>query len=157
MSNPILSKSKGEKVSSPEQLNDYIKVSNVGVWIILSVLFVLLVSVFVWATFGSVTEDITTVGVAQNGTVTCYVEDISGLQVGNEVHIGSQKGAVSAISKTPLSKKSVSEKYDEYTAYCLNPAEWNYEITVECASCKDGMQTLYIIYNSVHPISFLKG
>lgn len=70
MSNPILSKSKGEKVSSPEQLNDYIKVSNVGVWIILSVLFVLLVSVFVWATFGSVMEDITTVGVAQDGTAT---------------------------------------------------------------------------------------
>ena len=47
MSNPILSKGSGEKVRSPENLNDYIKVSNIGVWVILGVLLLLLVSVFI--------------------------------------------------------------------------------------------------------------
>ena len=39
--NPILSKGNGEKVRSPENLNDYIKVSNIGVWVILGVLLLL--------------------------------------------------------------------------------------------------------------------
>ena len=38
MSNPILSKGNGEKVRSPENLNDYIKVSNIGVWILFYIL-----------------------------------------------------------------------------------------------------------------------
>ena len=42
MSNPILGKGNGEKVHSPENLNDYIKVSNIGVWI----LFYILLSTF---------------------------------------------------------------------------------------------------------------
>ena len=42
MSNPIWGKGNGEKVRSPENLNDYIKVSNIGVWI----LFYILLSTF---------------------------------------------------------------------------------------------------------------
>ena len=42
MSNPILGKGNGEKLHSPENLNDYIKVSNIGVWI----LFYILLSTF---------------------------------------------------------------------------------------------------------------
>ncbi len=38
MSNPILGKGNGEKVHSPENLNDYIKVSNIGVWILFYIL-----------------------------------------------------------------------------------------------------------------------
>ncbi|GEM_PF-4788213 len=41
MSNPILGKGNGEKVHSPENLNDHIKVSNIGV-----ILFYILLSTF---------------------------------------------------------------------------------------------------------------
>ena len=43
------------RVSSPEQLDDYIRVTTPPVWLILLALFILIVGIFVWATFGSVT------------------------------------------------------------------------------------------------------
>ena len=75
MSNPILSKGNGEKVRSPENLNDYIKVSNIGVWVILGVLLLLLISVFIWGYFGSLKQVITTMGIAKDGIVYYYVEE----------------------------------------------------------------------------------
>ena len=61
MNNQIFRKKSLEKVSSPEQLDDYIRVSNPGVWIVLVTVIVLLVGVCVWGVFGRLE---TTVGSA---------------------------------------------------------------------------------------------
>lgn len=53
--NSIFRKKSMEKVSSPEQLNDYLRVSTPAVWIILAAILILLVGFIVWAVFGSVT------------------------------------------------------------------------------------------------------
>ncbi len=37
-----------ERVSSPEQLNDYIKVTNPGIWLTLAAVIVLLIGFIVW-------------------------------------------------------------------------------------------------------------
>ena len=44
----IFSKVSIERMSSPEKLNDYIKVSNPGVWIILGAIAVMLIAVIIW-------------------------------------------------------------------------------------------------------------
>ena len=46
--NNIFRKSSLDRISSPEKLNDYIKVSNPSVWIILGAVAVLLVAVIIW-------------------------------------------------------------------------------------------------------------
>ena len=43
-----------EKVSSPESLNDYIRVTNPSVWIVLIALVVLLAGMLTWSIFGKV-------------------------------------------------------------------------------------------------------
>ncbi|MBQ9361529.1 MAG: hypothetical protein IJT96_10905 [Lachnospiraceae bacterium] len=43
-----------ERVSSPEQLDDYIRVTHPGVWMILLAIIILLAGVIVWAAFGTV-------------------------------------------------------------------------------------------------------
>ena len=43
-----------DKVSSPESLNDYIKVTTPSVWIILIALAVLLLGILAWSIFGRV-------------------------------------------------------------------------------------------------------
>ena len=50
----IFRKSAIDRVSSPEQLTDYIRVTTPGVWGILVASIVLLASLFVWAAFGRV-------------------------------------------------------------------------------------------------------
>ncbi len=42
-----------EKISSPDQMDDYIKVMTPSVWIGLIALVVLLVGILVWCTFGT--------------------------------------------------------------------------------------------------------
>ena len=44
-----------DRISSPEQLHDYIKVSSPGSWIVLTAIIVLLIGVLVWGLFGSIT------------------------------------------------------------------------------------------------------
>ena len=157
MSNPILSKGNGEKVRSPENLNDYIKVSNIGVWVILGVLLLLLVSVFIWGYFGSLKQVITTMGIAKDGVVMCYVEEADQLEPGDEVSIGLLKGEIVSVSETPLSAHQITEKYDEYTAYMLSPPDWAYEVKIACDGCDDGIGTVKIIYDTVRPATYIQG
>ena len=43
-----------KKVTSPEELNDYIHVTSPSVWIVLTAIVVLLVGMIVWGIFGKV-------------------------------------------------------------------------------------------------------
>ena len=43
-----------QKVSSPEQLDDYIKVTTPSVWVVLLALVILLIGILAWSIFGSV-------------------------------------------------------------------------------------------------------
>lgn len=52
-----------ERIASPEQLNDYIRVTTPSVWLVLITVIVLLVGILSWSIFGTVTET------KQDGTV----------------------------------------------------------------------------------------
>ena len=43
-----------ERLESPEQLNDYLRVTSPGVWMILSAVVLLLIGVFIWGVFGRI-------------------------------------------------------------------------------------------------------
>ena len=145
MANPILSKNSNNKVSSPEQLNDYIKVSSVGIWLILCVLILFLVSVFVWAIFGSLTTTVAANGVCDGTQVVCYVDNTDSVDIGDKVKINGKEGEIVAIAETPVSSSALSEKYDEYTVYSLQPADWSYEVTVKCDDCTEGVVNVKIM------------
>ncbi|MBP5354141.1 MAG: hypothetical protein J6Y67_03255 [Lachnospiraceae bacterium] len=44
-----------DRVSSPEQLNDYIRVTKPSVWLVLIAVVLLLIGMLIWSIFGSVT------------------------------------------------------------------------------------------------------
>lgn len=52
MNQPLFRKSSMDRVSSPEQLNDYIRVTSPGVWLVLAADIVLLMGACVWRIFG---------------------------------------------------------------------------------------------------------
>ena len=49
MENQIFRKKSVERVASPEQLNDYVRVANPGVWLALAAVLALLVGACIWA------------------------------------------------------------------------------------------------------------
>ena len=50
----IFRKAAIDRMLSPEQLNDYIRVGSPSVWVILAAVIVILASLFVWVEFGRV-------------------------------------------------------------------------------------------------------
>ena len=52
MNQQLFRKKSVDKVSSPEQLNEYIRVANPGVWMVLAAIVILLAGVVVWGFIG---------------------------------------------------------------------------------------------------------
>ncbi|MEE1200067.1 MAG: hypothetical protein U0L09_05395, partial [Christensenellales bacterium] len=58
MNKQIFNKKSLERIATPEELKDYIRVANPGIWMILSAVTILLVGVCVWAIFGRLETDV---------------------------------------------------------------------------------------------------
>ncbi|MBR6332386.1 MAG: hypothetical protein IKR78_04560, partial [Dehalococcoidales bacterium] len=56
MDNPIFRKKSVEHISSPEQLNDYLHVTNLSVWLLLIAVAILLVGLLIWGGFAYITS-----------------------------------------------------------------------------------------------------
>ena len=55
MDSSIFRKSSIDKVSSPEKLDDYIRVTTPGVWLTLAAIIILLAGAVIWGTMGELT------------------------------------------------------------------------------------------------------
>ena len=56
-------------ISSPEQLNDYLKVTKPAVWIVLIAIIVLLLGLFVWGSFAYIGSSIEGVADVEENTI----------------------------------------------------------------------------------------
>ena len=99
MNESIFRKKSLDKVKSPESLNDYVQVSNPGVWLILAAVIVLLVGACVWGIFGRIETKLAVTAQAENGTLVCEVgeEQIASVQTGMEVRVGTARGKVLSV------------------------------------------------------------
>lgn len=156
MSSSVFRKSSIEKVSSPEQLNDYIKVSNPSVWMVLIATIILLIGVVVWGIFGTLTTTQDTVAVAQEGDVVCLVlaDNIDEFTVGMEVQIGNCIGKIIAVSQS--SPVQVGQNFDPYIMYLggFKVGNWVYPVQVQIV-VEEGVYPAQILIEKTSPISFI--
>ena len=89
MDNKLFRKNSLERVSSPEQLNDYVKVSSPGIWIILAAVIVLLIGACVWGIWGRLETTVPAVVISKNGTAVCCCDTsyIAKVEVGMTVRV----------------------------------------------------------------------
>lgn len=144
-----------DRVSSPEQLNDYVRVSNPGVWMVLAAMIVLLVGVCVWGVFGRLDTVVQTAVLVKDGNAVCYVKEteIEKIEIGQTVRVKDGEYEIVSISASPL---PLSEHTDAYVMHIgsLSPGEWVYAVTCT-APLPDGVYEGKIVRGSVRPISFL--
>ena len=154
-SNTIFRKASLQRVSSPEQLNDYIKISRPGVWLILGTVIVLLIGVCVWGVFGTLTSTKDAVTVVQGGKGTCYVtpEEAKSFAPGMEVRIEDSTGSITSIAAVPV---KVTGEFDDYALYLsgMKAGDWVAPVTVDI-SVPDGVYTAKIVLETISPISFV--
>lgn len=155
MDKQLFRKASIDRVSSPEQLNDYVRVSNPGVWMLLAAVIVLLIGVCVWGIFGRLDTKISTAGMCENGVFTCYVseENAAKIRSGMTVNVDGNALSIAEISAKPI---AVSTDMDEYLLYLggFSKGEWLYEVTAN-AALSDGTYKAEIVTESVSPMSFI--
>ncbi|WHH58780.1 biotin/lipoyl-binding protein [Petroclostridium sp. X23] len=100
MENDLFRKSSLERISSPEQLNEYIKITNPGIWCTLAGLLALMAAVGFWSFLGTVSDTVSAKGMIfpQNGVIA--VNPLSGGRITDiRVKVGDfvQAGQIIAI------------------------------------------------------------
>lgn len=154
MENQLFRKKSIETISSPEQLNDYIKVSSPGIWTVLLAVVVLLAGVCVWGIWGHLETVVPAVAVSQNGVTTCYAADDAGsIQAGMTVRVNGEE--YTAVSVSPLSSQEQSrlEAYFQQTGQTPQ-GEVGYALKLD-QGIKDGVYTAEVVTESIAPVSFL--
>lgn len=110
MSEEIFRKKSLEKISAPESLNDYIRVSNPGVWLLLVAVVVLLIGMCIWGFFGHIDGIIPVNVQVKADQVTCIVKetDVKLVRTGMTVQADGVTGVITEIGK-PASNQVVCE------------------------------------------------
>lgn len=148
---------KFKKVNSPEQLNQYIRLSNPGVWILLLAIVVLLVGVCIWGYFGKIDTKIKTVVISDNHTSYLYVkeEDMAKIKNGMQVELNNNENIfeIADIEETP---EKVTDDMDEYARHLGNfqVGEWVYKCRLN-KNVKEGTYSANIIIESIAPMTFI--
>ncbi len=155
MSGQLFRKKSMEKIASPEQLNDYIRVSSPGMFVVLSAIIVFIVGICIWGIFGRLDASVKAVCECRDGSAFCYVKesDISSIRIGMELSVDGKKGTVTDIAAVPM---EVMGNMDSYLLHLgeLAEGEWVYAVKAD-VSADDGIYTASVITQSVSPIDFI--
>ena len=153
--NNLFRKNSMDQVSSPEQLNDYIRVSTPSVWILLCAIVLLLAGVCTWGIFGRMETEIASVTVSENGVVTCYFSenDFSKVKPGMNVSLGDTEGVILSISKEPIKAGSALTEYMCHLGG-FTFDQWVYEAVCD-VTCPEGVYRSSIVTESISPMSFI--
>lgn len=111
--NKLFRKESLDMISSPEQLNDYLKVTDAPAWIVLLSVIVLIAGLAIWSALGTVETSVTTEAIVQDGVavVTVYADKVV-LEAGMGIRIGTSAGVLDAAVTDVYGRCRASAKMD---------------------------------------------
>lgn len=155
MREQLFKKDKIDKVSSPEQLHDYVRVANPGLWMVISAIVILLAGVVVWGFIGKIDTTITTAIVTDDGNAVIYISesDVEKIELGMTVRSGGAEYKIIDIPKEPI---KVDTSITDYAIHAsgLKLGEWVYAVSID-GEHSDGVDKADIVIESISPVSFI--
>ena len=150
MSSDLFRKKSIERVSSPEQLNDYVKVSSPGVWAVLAAVLILLAGAFFWGILGRLETTVPAVVISRDGAAVCCYDTAYGAEVGAgmPVRVGGEE-----LSLVSVSSEAVQLGADAPEAG-FDAGQYVY-VSELSGSVGDGVYEAEIVVDSIAPLSFL--
>ena len=102
MDKTVLRKESIKRISSPEQLDDYLRVTSPAIWIVLAAVILLLASLFVWSSLTAVESYAGGTAEVRGGMMTLCFDDAdkaANVTVGMNVRVGELVTPVLSIGK----------------------------------------------------------
>ena len=148
MEEKLYRKSAIDKISSPEQLNEYMRVTGPGVWVMLGAVAVIFAAFFVWGFSGSIPETVPLTGTALAPydaplAVYCYlpIDETKQLAKDMEVRVspdyapkeqfGYIYGNIKSISQTPVTTEKLRSDLGDHFAFLPAPSGNTIEVIIE--------------------------
>lgn len=122
-----------ERIATPDQLTDYLKVTNPGIWVILAAVIILLAGVFVWSYTGVLETRAEATVIAEAGHARVAVRDAKELHKGDELRVGD----------------------DSYDILSVAEDEFGRRIGIARVDLPDGTYDGIVVVEKTHPIEFL--
>lgn len=104
-----------ERFKSPDNLDEYIKVSKPSIWLFMISVIVLLIGVCVWGVFGYIDSTVPTTVYVKDGAVTCYIdgENISSVHEGLDVKFEDFQTQIESIGEKSSKGYSFNLTYNK--------------------------------------------
>lgn len=156
MSSTIFREKSLNKIASPEQMNDYIRVSSPSVWMVLTAVIVLLAGVCVWGMFGHLDTAVQTGGVCTDGRLTVLVgeEDHDKIKENAVISVDGVEYAAAEITNAPI---RVDDQIDPYVVHLagFTEGDWVYRLYADVPGLADGVYAASVITERVRPLDFV--
>ncbi|MBQ8305964.1 MAG: hypothetical protein IJX90_07095 [Blautia sp.] len=124
------------RISSPEKLTDYLRVTNPGIWVVLVAVILLLVGVIAWASVGTLETKADAKVFVEDHTAEVILEGAQSIRVGMPLRITSQDS-------------------QEYSIAYVKEDEYGRTVGVADISLPDGTYDGEVVVDSMRPIDFL--
>ncbi|MBR0161687.1 MAG: hypothetical protein IJQ02_10460 [Oscillospiraceae bacterium] len=91
-----------ERIQSPEQLNDYLRVTNPSVWVVLAAIILLLVGMLIWSATAQIDSFAAGTAQVQNGEMKLVFDDAQkaeSVKSGMTITVGETSSVISSVGR----------------------------------------------------------
>lgn len=131
--NRIFRKETLDRISSPEQLTDYLKVTSPGIWLVLISVITLLIGLGVWASIGVIKTTPDAHVIIKDHVASVVLLEPDSLEQGMTLIISEQ----------------------EYVIASVMTDEYGREVGIAEVALPDGLYDAKVVTETIHPIQFL--
>ena len=131
----IFSRQALDSINSPEQLNDYMKVTNPGIWMILAAVILLLAGLFAWASAGQLETTADAVAVIENGTARITLTEAAAVPMSSEMRVRIEM--------------------HDFNISTVKPDEYGRAVAYAPVTLPDRNYDAKVIVESISPMTFL--
>ena len=139
-----------EQFSTPEQLNDYIRVTNPSVFLFLIGIIAFLIGVVIWGMTGTIEASSTVDAVSSGGYLTAYVPFAEASDIGDDslIRVNGSEYKIVAVSNPVRAADILSS--DRLSTYSLSPNDMVVGVSAN-TPLADGVYTVQVVMVKMRP------
>ena len=145
-----------ESIESPESLNDYLRVTSPGVWLVLATVVLLLIGAILWGIFGHIRTTSQVAVTVEGGKAVCYVPytQADGILKQGMVTLDGKEYPLDTTAELEVAIVPEDASFRLRKAGSLNAGDPVVLVPVD-TDLEDGVYSGVAVTEDLHPISLL--